>query len=216
MEGGISPTSSRKSVPPSASSKRPSLRRTAPVNAPRSWPKSSDSSRPSGMAAQETVTKGPSRRAPASWMARATSSLPVPDSPDTSTVASVPATLRTCSSTRCMGSERPTSPWGSWSRSRSSSSASARPRSARAPRRSRAISIAFSTRARSTSGEKGFSMKSMAPRAMASTAVAMVPWAEITTTVASGSSPRSVRTTSMPSTGTMRRSVTTTSAARLR
>ena len=60
---GMSPISSRKSVPSRASSKRPGLARTAPVNAPRSWPNSSDSSRPSGIAAQFTGTNGPSLRA---------------------------------------------------------------------------------------------------------------------------------------------------------
>jgi hypothetical protein len=85
-----------------------------------------------------------------------------------------------------------------------------------APLRSRAISMAFSTRARSTSGENGFSMKSIAPSRIASTATAIVPWAETTSTVASGSSSRSRFTTWMPSTGTMRRSVTTTSAGFLR
>ncbi len=65
-------------------------------------------------------------------------------------------------------------------------------------------------------GEKGFSRKSIAPSRMASTAVAIVPCAETTTTVASGSTSRSRRTTSIPSTGTMLRSVTTTSAGRLR
>jgi len=37
--GASSPTSSRKSVPPSASSSFPGFETTAPVNAPRSWPK---------------------------------------------------------------------------------------------------------------------------------------------------------------------------------
>ena len=40
--GEMSPISSRKRVPPSAASKRPFLRATAPVKAPRSWPNSSD------------------------------------------------------------------------------------------------------------------------------------------------------------------------------
>ena len=43
--GLSSPTSSRKNVPPSASSSRPRLRSVAPVNAPFSWPNSSLSSR---------------------------------------------------------------------------------------------------------------------------------------------------------------------------
>jgi len=81
----------------------------------------------------------------------------------------------------------------------------------RARRRSRAISAAFSTRAASSSGEKGFSMKSTAPARMASTAAPTLPCAVTTTTVASGSVSRSRRTTSIPSTGIMRRSVTTTS-----
>src|SRR5262249_25019907 len=56
---GMSPTSSRNRVPPSASAKRP-LR--APGKAPPTWPKSSLSSSPSGETAQLTATKGPSRR----------------------------------------------------------------------------------------------------------------------------------------------------------
>ena len=53
----MSPTSSRKSVPPSACSKRPMRCLSAPVNAPFSCPKSSDSSRFSCSAAQLTLTK---------------------------------------------------------------------------------------------------------------------------------------------------------------
>ena len=58
--------------------KAPGARRVAPVKAPRTWPNSSLSSSPSGSAPQSTATKGPLRRALASWMARAASSLPVP------------------------------------------------------------------------------------------------------------------------------------------
>src|SRR5258708_37793895 len=54
----MSPISSRKSVPRSAASKRPTLRATAPVKAPLSWPKSSLSSNPRGIAAQFSFTKG--------------------------------------------------------------------------------------------------------------------------------------------------------------
>jgi len=50
-------------------------------------PKSSLSKRLSGTSAQLTATNGPRARGPASWMARATSSLPVPVSPSISTVA---------------------------------------------------------------------------------------------------------------------------------
>ena len=50
-------TSSRKSVPPSASSTRPARSVMAPVNAPRAWPKSSDSSNSSGRAAQLEIAE---------------------------------------------------------------------------------------------------------------------------------------------------------------
>ena len=50
------------------------------------------------MAAQLSVTNGPSRRGLVLWMARATSSLPDPLSPRISTVADVPATRAICAS----------------------------------------------------------------------------------------------------------------------
>ena len=53
----ISEISSSSSVPPSASSNLPTRRAMAPVKAPFSWPKSSDSRRLSGMAAQLMETK---------------------------------------------------------------------------------------------------------------------------------------------------------------
>jgi len=67
----------------------------APVNAPRSWPNISDSSSSAGIAPQLTGMKGRSARGLAAWMARATSSLPVPLSPMMRMVASVTATFRT-------------------------------------------------------------------------------------------------------------------------
>ena len=84
--GAIVPISSRKIVPPSASANLPFLFVSAPVNAPRTWPNSSDSSRFSGIAAQFTFTSGISRCALWKWIARATISLPVPVSPVMSTV----------------------------------------------------------------------------------------------------------------------------------
>src|SRR5258706_123885 len=54
----ISEISSKSSVPPFASSNLPTRRAMAPVNAPFSWPKSSDSSRFSGIAAQLTEMNG--------------------------------------------------------------------------------------------------------------------------------------------------------------
>ena len=63
----------------------------APVNEPFSCPKNSDSMSSLGIAAQLTTTNGPVSGLPGSgselkWMARATSSLPVPDSPSMATV----------------------------------------------------------------------------------------------------------------------------------
>ncbi len=55
---GISPTSSRKSVPPWAAASRPGRSRLASVKAPATWPKSSDSSSVPGRAEQWTVTNG--------------------------------------------------------------------------------------------------------------------------------------------------------------
>ena len=65
-----------------------------------SWPNSSLSSSPVGMAAQFTLTNVRSRRWLRLWMARAISSLPVPLSPRISTVESVGATVSTSRSTR--------------------------------------------------------------------------------------------------------------------
>src|SRR3982074_3499723 len=81
---GSSPTSSRNSVPPLASTNLPVWRSVAPVKAPFSWPNRIDSTRLSGMAPQLTATKGLARRSPEPWMARAISSLPTPDWPATS------------------------------------------------------------------------------------------------------------------------------------
>src|SRR6266436_4620223 len=52
---GMSPISSRKSVPPSACSNLPTCLTAAPVKAPFSWPKSSDSINSAGTAAQFSV-----------------------------------------------------------------------------------------------------------------------------------------------------------------
>ena len=58
-------------MPPSACSKRPARRATAPVKAPFSWPKNSDSMSSRGTAVQLTATKGRSRRGERRWTARA-------------------------------------------------------------------------------------------------------------------------------------------------
>ena len=106
----ISPISSRKRVPPSASSKRPGTRSVAPVKAPFSCPKSSASRRLSLREAQWTAMKGPSARGLRRWTACATSSFPVPLSPVTRTVVRAAATCRTWAMTSCMTWERPMMP----------------------------------------------------------------------------------------------------------
>ena len=89
-------------MPPSAASNFPTRSRIAPVKAPFTWPKSSLSSRLSGIAAQLTATKGPRPRGDSPWRARATSSFPVPLSPRIRTVVSVGATRRTISTICCI------------------------------------------------------------------------------------------------------------------
>jgi hypothetical protein len=51
------PISSRKTEPPSATSNKPFLAAIAPVNAPRVWPKSSDSKSSEGMFEELTGMK---------------------------------------------------------------------------------------------------------------------------------------------------------------
>ncbi len=94
--------SSRKSVPPLATSKRPFLEAMAEVNAPLTWPKSVDSSSSEGMAPVLMGTKGLSLRGELAWMALAMSSLPVPLSPWMRTVERLGATWATRSKTFSM------------------------------------------------------------------------------------------------------------------
>ena len=94
MTGDISPISSSRIVPCSATSMSPFLLLSAPVKAPRTCPNSSDSRSVSGSAPQLMATNGLVRRVEFPWTARATSSFPVPDSPVTSTVLFVGATRR--------------------------------------------------------------------------------------------------------------------------
>ena len=68
-------------MPRCASSNTPVRRSCAPVNAPFSCPKISLSSSVSGIAAQLIATNGNEARGLSSWIVWATSSFPVPDSP---------------------------------------------------------------------------------------------------------------------------------------
>ncbi len=107
---GNSPISSRKSVPLWAYCNFPCTVALAPVNAPRSWPKNSDSRRFSGMAPQLIGINGPFLRKLASWMARATSSLPVPLSPVIKIGTSETATFRIVAKTACISGHCPSIP----------------------------------------------------------------------------------------------------------
>ena len=149
----MSPISSRKRVPPFACSNFPFLLAAAPVKAPFSWPKSSDSMSSVGNAAQFTATNAPPLRAVLrSCSSRATSSFPVPDSPRTSTVASVSATFSIIARTRFIASELPSKA------PRCEVSISILRRSERFSRRSRIVSKAFLTTSRRSSSSKGLEM----------------------------------------------------------
>ena len=69
------------------------------MNAPFSWPNSSLSMSPSGMAPRFTGTNGALKRGLNSWTIRASPSLPVPVSPRMRTVVVEGATSRTRSTT---------------------------------------------------------------------------------------------------------------------
>ena len=77
----MSPISSKNNVPPSACSKRPLRNACAPVKEPFSWPNNSDSNNSFGIAAVFKAMKALSERGLCLCSERATSSLPVPDSP---------------------------------------------------------------------------------------------------------------------------------------
>ncbi len=83
---GMSPISSRNTVPPAADSSSPGLVCVAPVKAPRSCPNSSLSSSDSEMAAQLMHTRGPPARGECRWIQSASTSLPTPVSPRMSTL----------------------------------------------------------------------------------------------------------------------------------
>ena len=90
-----------------ALSKAPTRSAAAPVNAPLTWPNSSDSMSVRGTPARSHTTSGPRARGEARWMASAHSSLPVPVSPSMSTGSSEPATRSSSANSSRMTSERP-------------------------------------------------------------------------------------------------------------
>ncbi len=126
VDGRISPISSRKSVPSSASSNRPMRRSAAPVNAPFSWPNSSLSISDSGSAPAFTAMNGFPRRGLSLWIACATSSFPVPLSPSMITVLETGAICSILSSTSPIASDCPIRPVASVRRLRSRTRRTAR------------------------------------------------------------------------------------------
>ena len=84
------------------------VRHGAGERAPCAWPNSSDSISSSGIAAQLTSTNGPARRWLSAWICRATSSLPVPFSPEISTRPLVGAAIAICSRSAAMTRLSPT------------------------------------------------------------------------------------------------------------
>ncbi len=168
----MSPISSSISVPPSASSMRPAREAVAPVNAPFSCPNSSLSINSPGIAVQFTTTNGCGARWLPRWISRATSSLPVPVSPRTSTVESTAATRPIVSRSAAIAGLSPTS------RSYCSGSP-ARSRSWRCSASARACASARWSRTSSSSGSTGFVRYWYAPSFIASTAVRTEPKAVI-------------------------------------
>ena len=107
---GNSPTSSRKIVPPLASPKYPFRSPIAPVNAPFSWPNSSESIVPSGMAPQFTAMYCPCLRRLYWCIICGKLSFPTPLSPVISTDKSVGATWIAISMARISASLLPMMP----------------------------------------------------------------------------------------------------------
>ena len=132
-------------VPPSASPNRPARERTAPVKAPRACPNSSASASSGLSAAQLKRTNGRSARREPATMASARRSLPVPLSPEISTVTSRGAARPASSASRRMASDANTMLRESDSSQRSFSFSSAR----------RVLSTARRTTASSSSISKG-------------------------------------------------------------
>ena len=156
------------------------------------------------MAEQLSAMKGLSLRGDRLWMARATTSLPVPLSPLMTTLAVEGETFFTSSKTFCMAGPEPIM-------SVPGASAASRRRRSCTSRMVSFFSSARSSTIRSRGTSSGFSMKSKAPSRMAWTAVWMVPRPVRSTTGHSGSSARRARSSQSPSMLGMTRSVRMTS-----
>ena len=162
---GSSPISSRKSVPEVARSKAPRRAFRAPVNAPRSCPNRSLSTRPSAMPPQLTATKASPCRRLRRCSSLATSSLPVPLSPSTRTALGMSASLSIAAPTSIIAALSPIS-----------GDDSAAPRSSSPSRWRRSVCrSARRTSCTTRSIGSALSMKLKAPRRTASTQRSKLP-----------------------------------------
>ena len=206
--GSASPTSSRKSVPRCATSIKPGFAATAPVKAPFSWPKSSESRRSRDRPAQLRSTKASSARGPFWCSHRARTPLPVPDSPCSRTQALEAATRRAFASSVRMASLSP--------RNGSTASRAERERLASEACRSRRWSISRSSTTSRVGSSTGLVRNWSAPSLIAATARSIEPWAVSITTGSEASAARSRRSTSSPSPSGSWKSTTAASRRALR
>jgi len=137
------------------------------------WPNSSLSSSSADSAPQWIATNGPVLRGLQPCSARATSSLPVPVGPSTSTLTEVCPTRRTMPRSCVIAIACPTRP-------RSSVAVTAR--SVATSASSRALRSARATTKRSMSGSIGLVRKSHAPSSVARSASSCSPWPVVTMT----------------------------------
>ena len=196
----MSPISSRKRVPPSACSKRPRRIAWAPVKAPRSWPKSSLSSRSLGIAAVLIAMNAFGARGLWRCSARATNSLPVPDSPLISTVAWECASRPIARKTSCIA--------GAWPRISGASSSVGIASTWR-----RLSSSARRTSSTAWSTSNGLGRYSKAPPWKAATALSRSEYAVMMITGVAGRRALSCCMSSSPDSPGMRMSLTTTCGA---
>ena len=191
-------------MPPEASTNLPTWRSVAPVKAPFSWPNRIDSTRLSGIAPQFTVTKALPLRSLEPWMARASTSLPTPDSPSISTGMFDFAARSARRITRVMSGL-------AVARSLKLSVPEARRRMRRISSSSELTRIAFLIETWSRSAPTGLTTKSIAPARIAWTTVSIEPCAVCTMTGVSIADSRSFASTPSPSRFGITRSRMTTS-----
>ena len=186
----MSPISSRKIVPPSATSNLPRRSATAPVNAPRTWPKSSLSISSSGIAAQLTSTNG---AVPAAA-----------ERVDGARDELLAGAVLAVDEHAAVGRRRHRDLLAQLAhRVALADHRAGVGRRARAARGSRLPAAAGEARCATTStvlsSDSGFSTKSNAPSLIARTADSMLPWPEMSTTCASTWRSRSRASVARPS-----------------